>query len=300
MADYAELAKISDEYSSNKIAVIVADGAIVMGEGDVQSVGSDKFARTIKKARENKRVKAVVIRVNSPGGSIIASDVIWREIMLTKAKKPVIASMSGVAASGGYYLSMPCDTIVAQPTTITGSIGIFGMLFNMSGLLENKLGITSDVVKTGEFSDIYTISRALSDYEKSIIQTNVNEGYETFTTKAAEGRNMPVDQLKKIASGRVWSGKEAKEIGLVDVLGGFNYAIELAAYAAGIEDDYMVTYYPQLKTPLQEILGQFTGDQEAKYLKKNYGPLAEYIQSIKELEQFVGVQARLPYNIEIK
>lgn len=300
IGDYSSVAKKSEEYSSNKVAIIVADGAIVSGKGDTNSVGSDKFARAIRKARENKRVKAVVIRINSPGGSMLASDVMWREIMLTKAVKPVIASMSSVAASGGYYMAMPCDTIVAQPNTITGSIGIFGMLFNMSGLLENKLGITSDVVSTGKFSDIYTVSRPLSDMEKSIIQTGVNNGYETFTAKAAEGRNMDQDELKKVASGRVWTGLEAKERGLVDVLGTFNDAVDLAAQAAGIEDDYMITYYPELKSTFEELFGQLLGEQEAKILQNEFGTMGTYVEAIKKLEEYKGIQARLPYDLEIK
>lgn len=300
LEDYALVARAATEYSSNKIAVIVAEGSIVSGNGETNSIGSEKFARAIRKARKNKRVKAVVMRVNSPGGSIVASDVIWRELMLTKEVKPVIASMSSVAASGGYYLSMPCDTIVAQPNTITGSIGIFGMLFNMSGLLENKLGITSDVVKTGEFSDIYTVSRPLTPYEKQIIQTGVDKGYDTFTAKAAMGRNMTQDELKKLASGRVWSGAEAYQRGLVDVLGSFNDAVELAATAAGIEEEYMLAYYPKQQSTLEELFNQFSSDQEAKVLKSKYGILAKYVDAIRQLEEFTGVQARLPYKIEIK
>jgi protease-4 len=280
--------------------VIIADGNIVSGKGDSKSVGSEKFALAIKKARESKRVKAVVIRVNSPGGSALASDVMWREIMLTKAVKPVIASMSNVAASGGYYMAMPCDTIVAQPNTITGSIGIFGMLFNMSGLLENKLGITSDVVNTGEYSDIYTVTRALTDYEMSIFQNQVEEGYETFTSKAAQGRNMSIEDLKKVASGRVWTGIQAKENGLVDVLGGFNDAVLLAAQAAGIEEDFSTSFYPDLKSPFEELLGDFGSGMKVKFFKSEFGILAEEVEKIKHLEDLNGIQARMPFDIEIK
>lgn len=297
---YSKVVKEESNYSKNKIAVIVAEGGIVSGKGNAKSVGSDKFAKAIKKARENKRVKAVVIRVNSPGGSALASDVIWREIMLTKSVKPVIASMSGVAASGGYYMAMPCDTIVAQPTTITGSIGIFGILFNMSALLENKLGITSDVVNTGKYSDIYTISRALSDYEKSIFQQQVEEGYETFTSKAAQGRNMSIEDLKKVASGRVWSGIQAKENGLIDVLGGFNKAVFLAASAAGIEDDYSMSFYPKLQSPIEEIISKFIGDQQSKFMKNEFGILADAVEKTKYLQEMSGVQARMLFDIEIK
>jgi len=300
LKNYIKVANAVDNYSSNKIAVIIAEGEIVSGKGDVDNVGSDKFARAIKKARENDKVKAIVIRVNSPGGGIVASDVIWHEILLTKQKKPVIASMSSVAASGGYYLSMPCDTIVAQPNTITGSIGIFGMMFNMSGFLENKLGITSDVVNTGEFSDIYTVSRPLNDYEKSIIQGRVEEGYESFTGKAAEGRNMDIEALKKVASGRVWTGSQAKEIGLVDVLGSYDDAIKIAATKAGIEDDYMTIMYPELKSEFEEIMSKLVGETEARFMKANYGNITTYLDQIKKLENYNGIQARMPFDVEIK
>lgn len=298
--NYIKTAAGASEYSSNKIAVIVAEGEIVSGNGQSTNVGSEKFSKAIKRARENDKVKAVVIRVNSPGGGIVASDVMWHEIMLTKAKKPVIASMSAVAASGGYYLSMPCDTIVAQPNTITGSIGIFGMMFNMSGFLENKLGITSDVVNTGKFSDIYTVSRSLNDFEKSIIQSRVEEGYDSFTTKAAEGRNMSIEALKEVASGRVWTGSQAKERGLVDILGSYQDAIDIAAAKAGIEDDYMTILYPELKSEFEEILAKLMGETEARFAKANYGDMAVYLDKIKNLQNYVGIQARMPFDVTIQ
>lgn len=291
---------VDSDYSSNKVAVIVADGEIVSGKGDLETVGSEKFAAAIKKARESKRVKAVVIRVNSPGGSMLASDVMWKEIMLTKEVKPVIASMSAVAASGGYYMAMPCDTIVAQPMTITGSIGIFGMIPNLGEFLENKLGITNDGVSTGKYSDLYRVSSALNDQEKQIIQTSVERGYETFTAKAAEGRNMKQDDIKKVASGRVWTGSQAKARGLVDVLGTYNDAIELAAESAGISDDYAVTYYPQLKSKWEEIFSTVLEEAETRIFHRNYGEMAKYVDAIRQLEKYQGVQARMPFELEIK
>lgn len=300
LKNYIKTAKADSKYSSNKIAVVVAEGEIVSGKGEVGTIGSEKFARTIKKARENDKIKAVVIRVNSPGGGIVASDVIWREIMLTREKKPVIASMSSVAASGGYYLSMPCDTIVAQPNTITGSIGIFGMIFNMGGFLENKLGITSDVVNTGSFSDIYTVSRPLNDYEKSIIQSRVNDGYESFTGKAAQGRKMNIEDLKEVASGRVWTGRQALEKGLVDVLGSYNDAVEIAATKAGVKEDYMVVLYPELKSEFEEIISKLMGESETRLMRAKYGDAAIYLEKIKNLQNFSGLQARMPFDLEIK
>ncbi len=269
-------------------------------EGENGKVGADKFAREIKNARESDRIKAVVIRVNSPGGSLTASDIIWREIMLTREKKPVIASMGDYATSGGYYLSMPCDTIVAQPNTITGSIGIFGMMFNLEKFLDNKLGITFDVVKTGEFSDIYTVTRSLTDYEKQIIQESVEEGYETFTGKAAEARGMSLDKLKSIAGGRVWTGAEALELGLVDQLGSFNDAVKIAAEKAGIGDDYLVNFYPKEETLMEQLFAGANEEMEARSLKNNFGLLAPYVKEIKNLQHYEGIQARLPYSIEFK
>jgi len=300
LKNYIKTLKSGGDYSSNKIAVIVADGDIVSGKGDIESVGSDKFAKAIRKARESKRIKAVVIRVNSPGGSMLASEVLWNEIMLTTKVKPVIASMSSVAASGGYYLAMPCDTIVAQPNTITGSIGIFSIIPNFGKFLEKKLGITNDQVTTGEFSDLYRVSHALNDQEKFIIQKGVDRGYEIFTSKAAQGRNMSQEDLKKIASGRVWTGQQAKANGLVDVLGSFNDAVEIAAKKAGVEDDYMVTYYPHLKSKWEEIFGGLASEAEARIFTKNYGELSEYVEALQKMNSHKGIQARLPFEIEIR
>lgn len=289
-----------EEISKNRIAVVVAEGEILMGEGEENQVGAEKFAREIRSARESSRVKAVVIRVNSPGGSLTGSDIIWREIMLTKEKKPVIASMGDYAASGGYYIAMPCDTIVAQPNTITGSIGIFGMLFNMENFLGNKLGITFDVVKTGEYSDIMTVTRSLSDFERQIIQDGVNDGYETFTGKAAEARNMTVEKLKSVAGGRVWTGVEALELGLVDQLGSFDDAVKIAAEKAGIGDDYLISYYPKAESFLDQIFAGASNELDARMLQNNYGVLTPYVKELRNLQHYTGIQARLPYTFEIK
>lgn len=287
--------------NKNRIAVIVATGNIVSGKGDDSSIGSDKFAKEIRDARLNDKVKAVVLRINSPGGSALASDVIWREIVLTSQTKPIIASMSDVAASGGYYMAMGCDTIVAQPNTITGSIGIFGVLFNMQNFLNDKLGVTTDVVETGELSNLFKVTRPLSDYERSIIQVTIEQGYDTFTRKAAEGRNMSIDQLREVASGRVWSGVEAKDRGLVDVMGGLDDAIAIAAAKAGLEEgDYRLRYYPAKKNFLQELLGNVEEDLEAKALQREFGVFYPYVKQFRKLEHLQGVQARLPFDINIE
>ena len=225
-----------------------------------------------------------------------ASDIIWRELMLTKGQKPIIASMSTAAASGGYYIAMPADTIIAQPNTITGSIGIFGMWFNFGEFLENKIGITHDVVKTGEYSDIYTLTRPLRDSERAIIQRGVNEGYETFTQKAADARGMTQDQLKQYAGGRVWSGEQALENGLIDQLGGFNDAINLAVDAAGIEDDYSISYYPKEKPFFEEFIEKMSSRVSELIFGDEVSPLVKQIEDLKQLQ---GLQARMPGDIEI-
>ena len=184
--------------------------------------------------------------------------------------------------------------------TITGSIGIFGMLPNFGKFLENKLGITTDGVSTGEFSNLYRISSGLTDVEKDIIQKSVERGYETFTTKAAEGRNMPISDLKAIASGRVWTGEQGKANGLVDILGSYYDAVEIAAKAAGIEEDYTITFYPELKTKWEEMLTTLTGEAKAKLLKQEYGQMSEYVEMIKDMEKYQGIQARMPFDLEIK
>ena len=286
--------------SKNRVAVIVASGEITGGKGDNSNIGSTSFAKEIRKARKDDKIKAVVIRVNSPGGSALASDVIWREVMLTKEVKPVIASMSDYAASGGYYIAMACDTIIAEPSTITGSIGIFLTMFNFENFLENKLGITTDVVKTGAYSDIYTFTRSLSEGERKIIQNNVNEGYEDFVTKAANNRDMTVEELKKVASGRVWSGQQAVENGLVDMLGGLDQAIEVAVDAAGIADDYRIRYYPRQKTFFEQVMEEFSGDLESRLLKASTGDLYPFVKKVKSLENLKGPQARMMYEITLE
>lgn len=296
---YEKALESEKEYSRNRIAVIVATGNIVPGEGEGATIGGETFAKEIRKARLDDNVKAVVLRINSPGGSALASDVIWREVTLTKKEKPIIASMSDQAASGGYYIAMACDTIVAHPNTITGSIGIFALAFNATELV-NKIGITTDIVKTNPYADILNPTSALSDYEKIVIQKSVNEGYETFINKAAEGRDMSAEAIKKVASGRVWSGEQAKERGLVDVMGGLDDAIQIAVKKAGLEDDYRIKYYPEKKTLFEQIMKELSKEINTYQLKKELGISYPLIQRFRELKSLEGVQARLPYEINIK
>ncbi|MBE9460546.1 signal peptide peptidase SppA [Dyadobacter subterraneus] len=286
---------------NNRVAVIVAEGEINSGEGSDESIGSDDFIKELKKARDNDKIKAIVLRINSPGGSALASDVMWREIQVTSKKKPIIASMSDVAASGGYYMAMGCDKIVAQPNTITGSIGIFGLIFNVKDFMNNKLGVTFDAVKTSEHADWPTATRDMTEFEKSMIQKNVNEGYANFTSKAAAGRKMPVEKLRSLAQGRVWSGTEAKANGLVDVLGGIDDAIVIAAKAAKLDEgDYRVRYFPEKKKPFEELLGKMMGDSEDKVLDRNLGELSSYVKMYKKLMNMGGMQTRLPYELIIR
>ncbi len=286
---------------SEKIAVVFADGEILNGKGNRESIGSESFSKQLRKLREDDRIKAVVLRINSPGGSSLASDVIWREVMKTSEVKPIIASMSDLAASGGYYIAMACDSIVAQPLTITGSIGIYSMHFNAQEMLEDKLGITTDVVKTGPLSDVFTISRPFTDYEKNMFQKNVDEGYRTFITKAASGRGMEIDEIDAAARGRIWSGVQAQNNGLVDVIGGLDDAVALAARAAGLEDDqYRLRYYPRQKTILEELLSDFGGAFEESRMKSKLGKFYPLIKKINSLQNYQGLQTRLPFDITIQ
>lgn len=301
MVTYSQYKSTYSDYkaTTNKIAVIVASGDIVMGKGEDASVGSTKFAKLIREARLDNSVKAIVMRINSPGGAYLASDVMWRELELAKAEKPVIASMSDYAASGGYYLAMPCDTIVAQPNTITGSIGIFGMLFNLSEMLEDRLGITHDEVSTGEFSGMLTVTRSLTAAEKAIIQKSIEKNYETFVTKAAEGRGMTVEALKEVAGGRVWTGVQAKERGLVDVLGNFEDAVSIAAQKAGIEDDYKLRYFPKQKPFFEKLMEDFGGQVKSEFVKQEVGEFYPYLKELQKVKNLKGVQARMPFEMEI-
>lgn len=298
-SDYKRSLGDAPTAASDQIAVIVADGEIMPGTSTPQTVGGSTIVNEVRKARINKKVKAIVLRVNSPGGSFQAADAMWRELMLAAEAKPVIASMSDYAASGGYYIAMACDTIVAQPTTITGSIGIFTILFDMSGFLENKIGITSDYVQTGEVGELFTFTRPLTPSEKSIWQTQTNELYDVFAGKAAANRNMSIEALKKIASGRVWTGEQAKENGLVDELGGFDKAVEIAAKAAGITG-YQLRYYPEQKSLLQRLTQEAEQTVKTKSLKSELGDLYPWYVQWRKVQQHQGVQARMPFEMIIQ
>ena len=285
--------------SSNRIAVIYASGEIESGDGEENSIGSDRIAKAIREARLDDDIKAIVLRVNSPGGSALASDVIWRETTLAKKAKPFVVSMGDVAASGGYYISCAADRIFAQPNTITGSIGVFGLIPNAQKALSEKLGITIDTVNTNKHSDVGTILRGVTKEEHAYIQQGVEKIYDVFITKVGEGRNMPKNDVDSIGQGRVWSGADAVKIGLVDELGGLNEAVSYAAKKAKLKD-YKIKDYPKRKEPLLEMLGASQEEVETRAIKSKLGEQYIYLQQLKHVLGSKGVQARLPYEMIIE
>lgn len=287
--------------SGNIIAVYYAYGEID-SQADIaydEGINSEKVIKDLRKLRENKDVKAVVLRVNSPGGSAYASEQIWREVSLLKEEKPVIVSMGDYAASGGYYISCAATQIVAEPTTLTGSIGIFGMFPDVSKLVNDKLDIHIDGVKTNQLSDIGIINRPFNPEEQALIQNMVNEGYELFTKRCADGRNIPIEELKKIAEGRVWTGAMAKELNLVDELGGLDKAIAIAADTANVEN-YTILSYPakeDIFTSLLNINGERYIKSKVKNLLGNYGNAFMWMNHAAEADR---LQARIPFEYQIK
>lgn len=286
------------ELSTDKIALIYASGDIVSGQGSDDQIGSDKMAETLRKARLDDKIKAIVLRVNSPGGSAMASDVIWREVLLAKKKKPVVVSMGDYAASGGYYISCAADSIVAQPNTLTGSIGVFGLLINAQKLFNNKLGITFDTVKTGRYADIGTISRSLNNDERDLIQMQVEKIYSTFIKHVAEGRNMTTEYVDSIGQGRIWSGNDALRLGLVDAIGGIDEAIAIASRMAKLEK-YRVIQLPEQKELFEKILEDLNAEANVYFTKRELGDQYKYYEKLKGMIQNNGIQARIPFEMEI-
>ncbi|NVO20043.1 MAG: signal peptide peptidase SppA [Bacteroidetes bacterium] len=285
--------------SSGKIAVIFATGNIVSGEGDDNSIGSERISKAIRKARLDESVKAIVLRVNSPGGSALASDVIWREVVLAKKAKPVVASMGDVAASGGYYISCAANKIYASPNTITGSIGVFGIVPNMQQFFNQKLGITFDGVKTNTYADYIPVTRPMSAEEKGFLTRDIENIYTTFITHVSEGRKMPVASIDSIGQGRVWSGTDAKKIGLIDEFGGLPDAVKEAAKLANLKN-YRLMELPVQKDPFTQIFEALSGDNTSILLKKELGPSYGIYQYLKNMSQLNGVQALMPYDIEVR
>ena len=282
----------------NKIAVIYASGNVIMGEGQEGTIGSDRISEAIRKARKDSTVKAIVFRVNSGGGSALSSEIIWREVKLAQEVKPVIASLGDVAASGGYYIVCPAQTIVASPNTITGSIGVFGLLLNGKELLNKKLGVHIDVAKTNEYADMGSFFRPLTAQEREIIQFEIEDIYQTFISHVADGRKMTKEQVDAIGQGRVWSGTNAKEIGLIDEFGGLDKAIEIAAKAANLEK-YRIVEFPRLKDPFEQIMEDLQGNVRTSILKNELGEQYSYYENLQDIKSMQGIQARIPFHIEI-
>jgi protease-4 len=283
---------------TDKIAVVYASGSIGGGEGDDQSIGSERISKAIRTAREDEKVKAIVLRINSGGGSALASDVIWREVDLARKVKPVVASFGDVAASGGYYIACAATKILADPTTITGSIGVFGVIPNMEGLFNKKLGITFDWAMTNKNGDYIPVMKPLSPYQTLLIQRDVDHIYDVFTGKVAEGRKINKEQVDSIGQGRVWSGSDAKTIGLIDEFGGLTKAVELAATLAKTKD-YRLISLPEQKEWFEELIDQITGSDPSAKLKAALGPDYRFYQYYMEVREMTGVQARMLQNITI-
>jgi protease-4 len=284
----------------NQIAMIYASGEINSGNGDDNSIGSDKISATLRKVRLDDKVKAVVLRVNSPGGSSLASDVIWREVSLTQKVKPVIVSMGDYAASGGYYIACAADSIFAEPNTITGSIGIFAILPNFQKFFNGKLGVTFDGVKTGKYADLGDVTRPLTPEERAILQDEVNRGYGDFTGAVAAGRKKTQAYINSIGQGRVWTGEQALKIGLVDRLGNINDAIASAAKKAKMKD-YKVVGYPEQKSIFKSFGSDMQSRVKAHFAQAELGDNYRYYQQLKGIQQMMRTpQARMPFMAEIK
>jgi protease-4 len=310
LGDYAEVPGESVD-SDHKIAVVYAEGEIVNGSGNDGEIGGDRFAKIFSKIRENSQIKAVVLRINSPGGSATAAEIMQREIKLTRQLKPVIVSMGDVAASGGYWIASDSNRIFAEPNTITGSIGVFGVLFNGQKLGNNN-GITWDTVKTSEYADQQTISRPKSAQELEVYQRSVDRIYNLFLQKVSQGRKLSTAKVAEIAQGRVWSGTAAKQIGLVDEIGGLNVAIEYAAKQAKLGNNWQLQEYPQVGSWGERLLGKKLDETKAKLgiekteIKSNnplINELGKFQQEIKILQTMndpQGIYTRLPVNLKIE
>ncbi|MEF8811063.1 MAG: signal peptide peptidase SppA, partial [Bacteroidales bacterium] len=294
MKKYNRVPEIKDYkgLARDKIAVIYSMGTVMMGEGQEGTIGSDRISGAIREARKDTSIRAIVFRVNSGGGSALASEVIWRELQLAQQEKPVVASFGDVAASGGYYIAAPADTIVASPNTLTGSIGVFGLFFNSKELLNDKLGIHVDVAKSHSYSDLGSPFRSMTEKEKEAIREGIKQVYDDFVSHVAEGRDMAEEEVDDIARGRIWSGMDARRIGLIDLYGGMQKAVDLAAEMAEL-DQYRTVGLPRLKDPFQQFVEGFSGDIRSKVLRQTLGNEARYYMNLKEAAGMEGIQARI-------
>ncbi len=296
---YQKSMNISTGFSKEKIALVIAEGEIVYGKGKSGQIGSEDYLSLLRKLRTDKNIKAVVLRVNSPGGSSLASEIIWRELeLIRKEGKPVIVSMGDVAASGGYYISCNANKIFADPKTITGSIGVFAIIPNVTGFMQNKLGVTFDRVKTSEYADAPSLTRNMTDFESKIMQSQVDQIYLDFKTRVADGRKKSLEYVDSIAQGRVWTGSRALQLGLVDQLGSMEDAIAYAAKTSGVKE-YRLKVYPEPKSILEQIFDQYPTDFTEASIKKNIGDeeflLLKQIQSLKKEKG--EIKTRLPFEL---
>ena len=293
--------KEKKEYTRDKIAVVYARGMVVVGNAGEGYIGSERIAKAIRKARRDKSVKAIVFRVNSGGGSTLASDIIYREAMLAAKEKPFVASMGNVAASAAYCIVAPADTILASPGTITGSIGVIAMIPNMQKLMNDKLGVTTDVVKTNTHANMLTVMDPLDPTERSILQKIVDDSYEDFVDIVAEGRGKSYEEVDAIGGGRVWAGEDALEIGLIDMFGGLEKSIEVAAEMAGLEN-YRVQSLPTLEDPFTAIMKELSGGSQVRadrVIEKELGDQYKHYRTIRDLRKMHGIQAIMPCEIEL-
>ncbi len=295
--------KEKEKKSDKEIAVVYCTGGIEGGKGGPATIGSKETSEAIRDARKDSSVKAVVLRVNSPGGSALASDVIWREVVLTRDEKPVVVSMGDVAASGGYYISCAADHIYAMPNTITGSIGVFGIIPNTEPFYEENLDINFERVRTNPHADLGTINRAMNKKERKVMNQGIVETYQTFIEKVAKGRDMSTEMVDSLGRGRVWSGLDALDNGLVDELGGMKKAIEKAAELAEIED-YETRALPEIKSPIEKVMDKLTGKARTKLIKSEFGDhgyrIYKRFRYIRSLTKMEGIQARLPYQVTVR
>ncbi len=288
-------------FSKDKIALVIAEGEIVYGKGKSGQIGSDDYLSLLRKLRFDKNTKAIVLRINSPGGSSLASEIIWRELeLIRKAGKPVVVSMGDVAASGGYYIACNANRIFADPKTITGSIGVFAIIPNVSGFMENKIGITFDRVKTSAYADAPSLTRPMTEFESRLMQSQVDQIYLDFKSRVADGRKKSVLYIDSIAQGRVWTGSKALELGLVDQLGYMDDAISYAVKSSAVKD-YRLKVYPEPKSFLEQIFDQYSTDFTEASIKKNIGK--ENYQLFKQIESLKNekgeIKTRLPFDLNL-
>ena len=301
LPQYKKVADLKTSFSSDKIAVVVAAGEIVYGKGNSDQVSSDEYLTLLRKLRNDKNIKGIVLRVNSPGGSSLASEIIWREIELIKKQgKPVVVSMGDVAASGGYYIACNANKIFADSNTITGSIGVFSIVPDISTFMKNKLGVTFDRVKTSQFADAPSLTRPMNDFEKNIMQSQVERVYTDFKSRVAAGRSKTMDYVDSIAQGRVWTGSRAKQLGLVDEIGGLQDAIAEAVKLCKLKE-FRIKTYPEPKSFIDQILNQYPSDLTETSIKKELGmELYSLMKRIQQLKTGNGeIQTRIPFEFSI-